>query len=255
MELSNAASVAAICLLSECESTGECRCADTSCDTPIAHEKLLPFTSYRTSLASDDESTWRDPFRGFADKWLTRELPLTHPVRAHRLLLALVSAPFTWLERHVAIMLSGESPHILVAFSPVVALSSLLYVLVAFAFWSHNCPTLAATFTLVTISSLFTDSLHTRSRFWPRVDRFLATVAAFLGPGRALLLYASSTWQQWEIVLLCALSFACLAWSRQSRCQRDFVIRHTAWHVVSAASLVHLAHAVEFKGAAMESGM
>ncbi|CAI5992235.1 unnamed protein product [Closterium sp. NIES-65] len=143
-------------------------------------------------------------------------------------------------------MRSGESPHMRVEFSLIVAVSSLLYLAVAYAFWINACPVLAAVFTLVTISSLFTDSLHTSSRFWPRVDRFLATCATLLGPIRAMAFYCASAAQRTEVAALSLLSLSCLAWSRKSRCQWDFVVRHSTWHLVSAVSLLYLANSVEF---------
>ncbi|CAI5535007.1 unnamed protein product [Closterium sp. Naga37s-1] len=159
-------------------------------------------------------------------------------------------------------MRSGESPHMRVEFSLIVAVSSLLYLAVAYAFWINACPVLAAVFTLVTISSLFTDSLHTSSRFWPRVDRFLATCATLLGPIRAMAFYCASAVQRRpiramafycasaaqraEVAALSLLSLSCLAWSRKSRCQWDFVVRHSTWHLVSAVSLLYLANSVEF---------
>ncbi|CAI5961033.1 unnamed protein product [Closterium sp. NIES-64] len=133
-----------------------------------------------------------------------------------------------------------------VEFSLIVAVSSLLYLAVAYAFWINACPVLAAVFTLVTISSLFTDSLHTSSRFWPRVDRFLATCATLLGPIRAMAFYCASAAQRTEVAALSLLSLSCLAWSRKSRCQWDFVVRHSTWHLVSAVSLLYLANSVEF---------
>ncbi|CAI5535914.1 unnamed protein product [Closterium sp. Naga37s-1] len=66
------------------------------------------------------------------------------------------------------------------------------------------------------------------------------------GPIRAMAFYCASAAQRAEVAALSLLSLSCLAWSRKSRCQWDFVVRHSTWHLVSAVSLLYLANSVEF---------
>ncbi|CAI7832446.1 unnamed protein product [Closterium sp. NIES-54] len=274
MDFPNAATTAAICLLCDCDASESCMCDGPSRSLKEHPQPLAGYgiasdeitTSARLSAcapaveavaAASASASAAHPGhrrRGF------RYSHLRNFVRRYRVprlltisLLVLLAWPVTWLHHHFTIMRSGESPHMRVEFSLIVAVSSLLYLAVAYAFWINACPVLAAVFTLVTISSLFTDSLHTSSRFWPRVDRFLATCASesfksltLLGPIRAMAFYCASAAQRAEVAALSLLSLSCLAWSRKSRCQWDFVVRHSTWHLVSAVSLLYLANSVEF---------
>jgi len=54
----------------------------------------------------------------------------------------------------------------------------------------------------------------------------------------------SSFQQRAEIVAVCLGSVLFLAWSRQSSCQREYVIfRHTVWHCISVVALTGLCRA------------
>lgn len=146
-----------------------------------------------------------------------------------------------WIQHHLRIMCTGESPHIRVGFSTIVAFSSFFYLIVAFSYWMQSCVVTALMFIGVTITSLFSDSINPSSRFWCSLDRSLATFGAFCGPIRALFFFTDGLVEKLEIVGLFLFSILFLAWSRNSKSQDDFVFRHTCWHVVSATSLVWLA--------------
>eukprot|EP00850_Spirogloea_muscicola_P008443 SM000045S16188 [mRNA] locus=s45:112505:113235:- [translate_table: standard] len=129
-----------------------------------------------------------------------------------------------------------------VRFSAAVAASSLLYATVCAAYWARACPLMAALFAAVTVTSLAADSLWPASRAWCCADRSVATVGVVLGPLRSALFFSSTLWLQLEIVGLTVFSLCFLAWSRTSRKQAQFLLRHTCWHVVSAACLHWLAY-------------
>lgn len=67
--------------------------------------------------------------------------------------------------------------------------------------------------------------------------------AAVLGPVKAIVL-ASSVSRRVQVIFVCGGSLSLLAWSRQSKTQKEFVLRHTLWHVVSAVALTWLTFAV-----------
>ena len=87
--------------------------------------------------------------------------------------LALVECFF----QHIRLMLTGDATADRVGVSPIVALSSLLYIADAMAFWYYsNSESLAVIFLLVTIISLVSDSLVC-SPYWRTTDRLVSTIA------------------------------------------------------------------------------
>jgi hypothetical protein len=73
------------------------------------------------------------------------------------------------------------------------------------------------------------------------MDRTVATFAVITGPVRTFLHAASTIDVKIKIALLSVAALSCLGWSRMSKTQSDFVLRHTCWHVVSAAGLSWMA--------------
>ena len=81
------------------------------------------------------------------------------------------------LLHHIRLMFTGEETVKRNGFSPIVALSSLLYIANAMAFWHYsNSMSVAFIFSLVTITSLVSDSLVC-SPFWRTTDRLVSTTA------------------------------------------------------------------------------
>ena len=81
------------------------------------------------------------------------------------------------LLHHIRLMFTGEATVKRSGFSPIVALSSLLYIANAIAFWHYsNSISVAFIFSLVTITSLVSDSLVC-SPFWRTTDRLVSTTA------------------------------------------------------------------------------
>ena len=87
-----------------------------------------------------------------------------------------------WVANHLKMMATGESPHVRVDFSVIVALSSFCYLGVAYCYWLQVCPLTSLMFSLVTITSLFSDSLCPSSKFWCCLDRSLATIGGKFHP-------------------------------------------------------------------------
>lgn len=81
-----------------------------------------------------------------------------------------------WIRHHLTLTLSGDSPHVKVSFSPIVAFSSLLYLAVAYAYLMQQCYVTMAMFMGITITSLFSDSIQPNSKTWCCLDRSLATL-------------------------------------------------------------------------------
>lgn len=81
------------------------------------------------------------------------------------------------LLHHVRLMCTGEPTVKEERFSIIVALSSLLYALDALAFWYyHSSVSLAILFSMVTVTSLVSDSLIS-SAAWRATDRLVSTTA------------------------------------------------------------------------------
>lgn len=81
------------------------------------------------------------------------------------------------LRHHVEITLSGETPHLDITFSPIVAVSSLLFLNVAYVYWKNRCSLSTLTFIGITITSLISDSLYPSSKLWCSLDRALGSLA------------------------------------------------------------------------------
>lgn len=168
-------------------------------------------------------------------------------LRLVQLLVKVFVSSGVWLRTHFRIMTSGEAPkNLQVEFSPIVALSSFAYVLVAYCFWLRGCPVECLLFLLITVTSLMSDSVRPGSRTWCFLDRSLGTSGVLLCPGRALAFFADSMLLRAEIVGVFIFAVLFLAWSRESTCQKQFVLRHTCWHAVSALGLMWMAFTVPY---------
>lgn len=73
-------------------------------------------------------------------------------------------------------------------------------------------------------------------------DETLAfALAVITGPVRTFLHVAATFDMKIKIAVLSTVALSFLAWSRSSKSQSDFVLRHTCWHIVSAAGLSWMA--------------
>ncbi|GAQ80367.1 hypothetical protein KFL_000520400 [Klebsormidium nitens] len=152
---------------------------------------------------------------------------------------------FLWalVRRQVQLILSGEAASgIQVQFSCLVALSSLCYLWPAVYYFLYvQCHMRTLLFGAVTICSLFSDSLCPASPTWRSFDRLFATLAAIVGPawslawrvvfGQASVLFLA------QALVLNGVALSILFWSRKSRCQAHYVLRHSLWHVTSALAI------------------
>jgi len=148
------------------------------------------------------------------------------------------------LQKQVQLMQSGKPCRdFRIEYSSIVAVSSLLYAAVSSVFVFYQRYLWAAGFLTVSICSLFADSLAPRNSFVNRADRFVATTGILVYPIRILILPGEATLNfRWLLLLLLIGCLAVLVWSRTCVNQRQYEIRHSLWHLVSAAALYFLAY-------------
>ncbi|GAQ84461.1 hypothetical protein KFL_001900040 [Klebsormidium nitens] len=171
---------------------------------------------------------WRLPFAAAkrASDWVGQRVDRTRAFLCH----------------HWHLLRTGESAtELVIVFSPIVAASSLAYLGPAMCFWATKKLAMTALFSMITFTSLQADSLQPNNKLWCMTDRTIATVAVITGPVRTFLHAAATFDMKIKIAILSTVALSCLAWSRSSKSQSDFVLRHTCWHIVSAAGLSWMA--------------
>ena len=77
--------------------------------------------------------------------------------------------------QHWEMMRTGETPHVRVEFSYLVAGSCFLYLGVAYCYYIQLCYLMALLCCCITVTSLVSDSLRPSSTTWCSIDRALAT--------------------------------------------------------------------------------
>lgn len=114
---------------------------------------------------------------------------------------------------------------------------------VAHAYLGYGWFRCSALFAVVTVCSLFADSVAPQNKWVTSADRVFATAGTIVSPVRVLLWPGLACWQlRLCVCAALAVALATLCWSRASPDMTAFARRHTAWHVVSVAALTWLAH-------------
>mmetsp|Transcript_8761 Transcript_8761/g.16540 ORF Transcript_8761/g.16540 Transcript_8761/m.16540 type:complete len:277 (+) Transcript_8761:81-911(+) len=130
-----------------------------------------------------------------------------------------------------------------IEYSTCVALSSLLYSAVAYVYLQHNHFSGTATFLLVSVCSVFADSITPHSHLANVADRAVATVGGFAFPIRVMIAPGPASISFRLFLLLLLIFCLCfLAWSRSCTTQDQYILRHSLWHAVSALGLCYMAH-------------
>ncbi len=119
-----------------------------------------------------------------------------------------------------------------------VGLSCLLFLVIAYKFYTAALYVQAGLFLVQTFLSFQADCWSPKSKFYNRADRISATSLIVLGPVRVILQPGIASFEFRLQAFACLFgSILVLAWSRQSRSQAQYVLRHSCWHVAGFVSL------------------
>lgn len=143
---------------------------------------------------------------------------------------------------HYELMSTGDITIRHEYFSPTIFVSCVAYGLVGVVYAVAGWWKMTLFFTCVTFFSVQADSLKPHSRFYNWADRVCATIGLLLCPVRVTMLNPCSWELRTAVWLLFALCFATLTWSRQSKSNDQFVVRHSLWHLISIVGLAWLAY-------------
>ena len=142
---------------------------------------------------------------------------------------------------HVELMSSGDITIRHEYWSPTVFVSCAAYSLPGLVYAWSGWWVMAVFFMIATFFSVQADSLAPHDRFYNWADRVCATIGLMVCPVRVTVFNACSLELRVTVWLLFAICFALLTWSRQSRNNDEFVLRHTLWHALSISGLAWMA--------------
>ena len=142
---------------------------------------------------------------------------------------------------HVELMSSGDITIRHEYWSPTVFVSCAAYSLPGLVYAWSGWWTMAVFFAIATFFSVQADSLAPHDRFYNWADRVCATIGLMVCPVRVTVFNACSLELRVMVWLIFAICFALLTWSRQSRNNDEFVLRHTLWHALSISGLAWMA--------------
>ena len=149
---------------------------------------------------------------------------------------------FKSMVTHIELIFSGETRRD-VKFSPIVAMSSFLFLLVALPHFQTKTYAWAAVWCLVSLCSLLADSLWATNKYVNIADRVVATAVFFGYPIPIIVWPGPNSWDfRLAISILAVISLSFLQWARGAAIHSEFVLRQSLWHLVVSLSLWYTSH-------------
>ena len=121
--------------------------------------------------------------------------------------------------------------------SLAVGLSCFPFMIISYQFYRGKFFFHALQFLVQAFLSFQADCWSSKSPWYNTADRISASGVIILGPGRIILLPIAGMTFKLQAFFCLVISGLVLSWSRKSKCQKDYAIRHTCWHVVGFLSV------------------
>lgn len=128
--------------------------------------------------------------------------------------------------------------------SAIVAVSCLPFLLLSILFFANGWYFHGVQYLAQTWISFQADCWNPRSELYLCLDRISATGVILFCPVRVLVLPIAGLICKVQVFTLLSTSVAFVFWSMRSQCQREYVVRHSLWHLVGSLSLWYYADRV-----------
>ena len=139
---------------------------------------------------------------------------------------------------HISLTTTGDAHDAFdVERSVVVGASCFPFLILSLIFFRNGFMAHGVQFILQAWLSFQADCWNTKSKWYNSADRISASGVIILGPVRVILLPIAGLAFKLQAAACLTISGLILAWSRKSKCQKDYVIRHTCWHLAGFLSV------------------
>jgi len=128
-------------------------------------------------------------------------------------------------------------------FSATVAMSSLLFLLVAIPFHQTDNYLWVSIWGLVSFLSLLADSVIRWNKFVNTADRVFASSIFLAFPVRLIVWPGPASWDFRLAAFFMLMGCSCvLLWARNANGHSEFVVRQSLWHLTSVMALYYVAY-------------